>query len=110
MGDYKAARSHHLQALEIACDVGDREGQAVSLDTLGLVYHYLGQNADALSSFRQALSIQREIGNRRGEGYTLTHLGYALADGGDFAGSQRGVRSGPQHPARPGCEQRRGNG
>ena len=81
MGDFKAARGHHLQALEIARDMGDREGQAISLDTLGLVYHHLGQNADALSSFRQALShaaARSEIVVV--EGYTLTHLGYALAD------------------------------
>ena len=85
VGDYRAARSQHLQAMEIARDVGDREGQAISLDTLGLVHHYLGQNADALASFHQALDLQREIGDSRGQGYTLTHLGYALIDQGDLS-------------------------
>jgi tetratricopeptide (TPR) repeat protein len=58
--------------------MNDREGEAASLDVLGLVAADLGDLDRALQNFGQALAIQRAIGYRRGEGYTLTHRGYAL--------------------------------
>ena len=72
--------SYHQQALAICREVQDREGEAVSLMSLGLMQLRLGDPTGAIELFHKALPIQEAIGYRRGVGFTLTHLGHTLAD------------------------------
>lgn len=62
----------------------DHEGEAISLDTLGLIWQNLGDATLARTHFAQALTIQRQIGDRHSEGFTLTHLGHTLHGRGEL--------------------------
>ena len=59
------------QVLVIDREIADRQGECVSLGSLGNAYADLGDARKAIEYFEQALAISREIGNRRGEGIVL---------------------------------------
>jgi len=62
------------QALPICHEVGDRVGEATTLNNLGEVYRVTGQPKRALELYRDALSICREVKDRAGEATTLNNM------------------------------------
>ncbi len=63
--------------------MGDRGGEAVTLNNLGGVWSALGEKAKALEYYGQALSLYHAVGDRGGEARTLNNIGgvyYALGD------------------------------
>ncbi len=79
-GNYARALDYHQQALSIRRAIGDRAGEAVTLNIMGVTYTYLNDTANALGSYQHALSIRRMIGDRAGEAITLNNIGSLLAD------------------------------
>jgi tetratricopeptide (TPR) repeat protein len=57
--------------------LGDRNGEANSLNNLGNAYCSLGQYQQAIQFQQQSLEIKREIGDRNGEANSLGNLGLA---------------------------------
>ena len=62
--------------------MGDRRGEAATLNNIGGVYDGLGEKQKALDYYNQALPIRRAVGdsealrrNRRGEAATLNNIG-----------------------------------
>ncbi|MCE2906593.1 MAG: tetratricopeptide repeat protein, partial [Anabaena sp. CoA2_C59] len=55
--------------------VGDRGGEATTLNNIGLVYDALGEKQKALDFYNQALPILRAVGDRGGEATTLNNIG-----------------------------------
>ena len=68
------------QALAIAREIGDRQGEANHLGNLGICYADLGQTQRAIELLRAGLAIAREIGDRQGEADHLGNLGGRYAD------------------------------
>ena len=66
---------YYNQALRISREVGDRLGEATTLNNIGVVHSALGEESKALDYFNQSLPIRREIGDRDGETSTLTNIG-----------------------------------
>ena len=91
VGQFKKAVEHRSQKLTFCCEDGNRAGEGETLDTLGVVYFYWGQDKDfrfqstecqrnferALDHWEQALTIKCEFGDQKGEGSVLKHLGNA---------------------------------
>ena len=71
------ALDSYQQALAIRREIGDRAGEAITLNNIGVVYVDQGRYAEALDTFPQALTIRREVGDRVGEGITLDEIGFA---------------------------------
>ncbi|MBQ0994934.1 tetratricopeptide repeat protein, partial [Micromonospora sp. H61] len=67
LGDPRQALVYYEQALPIRREIGDRAGEAVTLNNIGGVYAGLGDRQRALVYYEQALPIRREIGDRAGE-------------------------------------------
>ncbi|MEQ9262886.1 MAG: tetratricopeptide repeat protein, partial [Owenweeksia sp.] len=63
------------QALPLIQAVGDRRGEATTLNNIGLVYDLLGEKQQALDYYNQALPLRRAVGDRGGEATTLTNIG-----------------------------------
>jgi tetratricopeptide (TPR) repeat protein len=72
------------QSLAIEREIGDRSGEAKSLDGLGSAYRFLGQYREAISSHQKSLAIQREIGDRAGEAGSLNGLGLTYDSLGQY--------------------------
>ena len=82
--EFRAALQLFEQALAIYREIGDRQGAAASLGSLGLAYHLLGDYQRAIGFHQQSLVIYREIGDRRGEADSLGNLGIAYRSLGDY--------------------------
>ncbi|MBD2391263.1 tetratricopeptide repeat protein [Aphanizomenon flos-aquae NRERC-008] len=63
--------------------VGDRRGEATTLNNIGAVYNALGEKQKALDYYNQALPIRRAVGDRGGEATTLNNIGAVYDDLGE---------------------------
>jgi CHAT domain-containing protein/Tfp pilus assembly protein PilF len=63
--------------------VGDRGGEATTLNNIGAVYDDLGEKQKALDFYNQALPILRAVGDRGGEATTLNNIGAVYDDLGE---------------------------
>jgi tetratricopeptide (TPR) repeat protein len=63
----------HRIALDSARRVGNRQGEAWLLNSLGVALGYTG-NGEGIDCLEQALDIRREIGDRRGEAQAANNL------------------------------------
>jgi len=79
----QAAIDSHEQALSIAREIGDIQGEGRSLGNLGGAYLNLGDHKKAIDYYKQALIISREINDKWGEGNCLSNLGVCYGDLGD---------------------------
>lgn len=87
-------------------EVGDRVGEANSLDNIGAVQDNWGDEAAALGFYEQALPIQREVWNRAGLAATLNNIGMVHHRWGKAPGSappRAGRPTWPSVPASPSC-------
>jgi tetratricopeptide (TPR) repeat protein len=74
LGEKQKALDYYNQALPILRVVGDRGGEAVTLNNIGLVYSDLGEKQKALDYYNQALPIRQAVGDRGGEAVALRNL------------------------------------
>ncbi|TAF02369.1 MAG: CHAT domain-containing protein, partial [Nostocales cyanobacterium] len=63
------------QALPLYRAVGNRGGEATTLNNIGSVYDSLGEKQKALEFYNQALPLRRAVGDRGGEATTLNNIG-----------------------------------
>jgi CHAT domain-containing protein len=69
------AIAKYEEALQIWREVGDRSGEAETLNIMGLVYHLLKRDTPkARDHYNQALQIWRSAGDRRGEAEALNNI------------------------------------
>ena len=73
------------QASAAACRLGDKQGEGVHLNNLGVAYVGLGDMRKAIGYYEQALAIAREIDDKHHVGATLGNLGCAYYRLGEVA-------------------------
>jgi tetratricopeptide (TPR) repeat protein len=71
---YKKALEYSEQALASLKQIGDRSGEAISLNNIGVSYSSIGQYVKSLGFYQQSLAISREIGDKVNEGRQLNNL------------------------------------
>ena len=82
---YPAAIESWQKALTIYREIGDHNGEAGSLNNLGIAYGSLGEYGKAIDYFQKSLAIKRDIGERNGEANSLMNLGNAYNSLGQYA-------------------------
>ncbi|MEM7714418.1 MAG: CHAT domain-containing tetratricopeptide repeat protein, partial [Cyanobacteria bacterium P01_A01_bin.68] len=82
-GEKQKALSFYNEALTLHRAVGDRSGEATTLNNIGLVYSDLGEPQKALSYYNQALPLDRALSDRGGEATTLNNIGKVYYDLGE---------------------------
>ncbi|WP_202638493.1 AfsR/SARP family transcriptional regulator [Bailinhaonella thermotolerans] len=92
-GTGEEALAANRRALELFRDLGDRFGEAVTLDYLGVVRLRLGRPGEAAALHRDALELFRAIGSRGGEADALDNLGVALLRQGSPEEARRSHRA-----------------
>lgn len=75
--NYQKAIDSFNRAISISRSIGFSEGEIGALNSLGLVYFYLGLNQRAMESFRQALQKSESIGSKDSEATSLGNIGQA---------------------------------
>jgi tetratricopeptide (TPR) repeat protein len=82
-GHAKEAAEQHSQALAIFRALGDRRGEAPTLNSLALALDAAGETDAAVERFEEALTILRELDDERHEGKVTANLGFTLLRQGD---------------------------
>ncbi len=73
-GDYAAANALFRESLEIARQLRDQQGVAVSLNGLAVIARDRGEVAMARSMFEESLVLWRELGDRQAVARSLSNL------------------------------------
>ena len=84
MGDYQGAIDKLEAALLIYEDIGDREAEDRTLDSIGMIYLSAGQYDQALKNLQRSLAITQETDNREGESRTLSDIGLVYYSKGQY--------------------------
>ncbi len=63
--------------------MGDKAGEATTLNNIGAVYDALGDSQTALDFYNQSLPLLRQVGDKAGEATTLNNIGLVYSDLGD---------------------------
>ena len=100
LGEPQRALEYYGQALPVTREVGDRAGEAATLNNIGGVYRGLGEPQRALEYYGQALPITREVGDRAGEAATLNNIGGVYRRSGRAAAGAGVLRAGAADHAR----------
>ena len=66
----------YKEALPDLRTAGDGKAEAVTLNSIGVVYDQLGEKQKALDYYSQALPLRRAVGDRAGEARTLNNIGF----------------------------------
>jgi tetratricopeptide (TPR) repeat protein len=77
-GNSDASEQHFLQALALARQLGDRQGEGKSLGQLGWSLHGQGRLKEAQQHLEASLAVHREVSDRSAEGAILSTLGVLL--------------------------------
>ncbi|MFL5735692.1 MAG: tetratricopeptide repeat protein [Chloroflexia bacterium] len=89
-GDYETACSLHERSLAISRELGDKQGIAVSLNSMGLItYRHDSNLVGARSEFEEALEINRSLTSRNWEAINLNNLGNVMHDQGDYPSARK---------------------
>ncbi|MGB3535671.1 MAG: CHAT domain-containing tetratricopeptide repeat protein, partial [Microcoleaceae cyanobacterium] len=83
LGDSQTALDFYNQSLRLRREVGDKAGEATTLNNIGAVYDALGDKQQALEKYNQSLPLRREVGDKAGEATTLNNIGFVYDDLGD---------------------------
>ncbi len=83
MGEKQKALEYYSQSLPLLRAVGDRGGEATTLNNIGLVYSALGEQQKALEYYSQSLPLKRAVGDRGGEATTLNSIGLVYSELGE---------------------------
>jgi CHAT domain-containing protein/Tfp pilus assembly protein PilF len=70
----KSVEKYH-EALDLYRKAGNHNGEAETLNNIGVVYRSLGETLKALEKFNEALLLFHTAGDRRGEAETLNNIG-----------------------------------
>ncbi|HEX5720652.1 MAG TPA: tetratricopeptide repeat protein, partial [Thermoanaerobaculia bacterium] len=84
LGESDQTIEYGEQQMEIAREIGDREGEGDALMMLGVAYTDLGEVEKAITYCEQALVIHQQIGDRQGESGDLGNLGLGYFHLGKF--------------------------
>jgi tetratricopeptide (TPR) repeat protein len=68
------------EALVLWRQVGDKSGEAGTLNNIGLVYSDLGDKKQALQFYNPSLPLSRKVGDKSGEATTLSNIGLLYRD------------------------------
>jgi tetratricopeptide (TPR) repeat protein len=67
---------YYGQALSLRRQVGNKGGEATTLNNIGKIYNELGEKDKALEYYEQALPLMMQVGDKSGEAVTCNNIGW----------------------------------
>ncbi len=89
LGNYQEAIAYCEQALAAIRELGERNWEAATWDSLGYIHDRLGHHDRAVAYYAQAIDLYRELPDRFNEADTLDHLGDTQHRAGDIQAARR---------------------
>ncbi|HWT01783.1 MAG TPA: CHAT domain-containing protein [Pyrinomonadaceae bacterium] len=89
LGEYGKALDHYNRALALQKKVGDKSGQAETLNNLGALYDHFGEYDRALDSLEQTWNLARQAGAKKTEAIAVHDIAALLKHTGDTERSQK---------------------
>ncbi|MDD2413386.1 MAG: tetratricopeptide repeat protein [Bacteroidales bacterium] len=80
LGDYEPALKMNIRSYHLEKSVGNEVGAAQSLDNIGTVYYYLGNEKKAMYAFIEAAAILYKFAELEMLSQTLTHMSAVMND------------------------------
>ncbi len=74
LSQYDEALPFLEESLAISREIGDRQGESITLNNLAQIFKGRGDHATALEYLHQSLAISLEIGDQAGKGITLNNI------------------------------------
>jgi tetratricopeptide (TPR) repeat protein len=71
---FEEAITAHQDAAAIFRETGDRHGEGLALEGLGLALDEAGRSREAMTAYQDAIAIYRETGDQDREGITRENL------------------------------------
>lgn len=84
LGDFAAALNLMEESLKIFEQIGDLEGIASSLNSIGTFQKRKGDFVNALNSYDRSLKIREQLGDHRGVNSVLNNIGLVYFSQGDY--------------------------
>ncbi len=84
-GDYDAADALTTESMDVARQLNDKQGVAVSLNAMGVTARDRGNPEVALSLFQESLGLWRELGDHKAVARTLSNLATVVELQGDYS-------------------------
>src|SRR5262249_16731120 len=91
LGEKQKSLGFYNQALPLFREVGARNGEATTLNNIGVVYDSFGEKQKTLDFCDRALQLFRAIGNRSGEALALGNIAEVKRGVGQFDESRSQV-------------------
>lgn len=82
-GNSSLALDYHIQGLEIRESIGDNQGIAISLYSLGVVYEFKGNIPKAMEYHKKSLKVNEKIGNKTKIANSLNNIGLIYKNQGN---------------------------
>ena len=83
-GDYASSDALHRESLDIARQLQDKQGAAVSLNALAVTLRDRGDIAGARALFEESLSLWKELRDQKAVARALSNLGSVVKLQGDY--------------------------
>ena len=83
-GDLAAAQKMYEEALSIQREIGDKDSQANTLNSIANVLADKGNQAGAKAKYEEALAVFRETGSQFEIAMTMSNIGELYLDEGDL--------------------------
>lgn len=74
LGHPNQALEHYKRSLEICQEIGDLQGQGVTLNSISLIFTGWGKYDKALEALEESLAIRRKVGDQKGEGVAMNNI------------------------------------
>ncbi|MBC7879755.1 MAG: tetratricopeptide repeat protein [Anaerolineae bacterium] len=84
LGEYQKAIDYHTKSLQMALQIGDKQGEGAAYGNLGLVYRIVGEYQKAIEFQNKRLQIALQMGDKEAEGQAYLNLGGAYYSIGDY--------------------------
>jgi len=83
-GDLDSAFKYQEEALKLSKEIGNKEGQAISLSNIALSFRIRGDLDKAIKYQEEALKIEKAIGRKFGQASSLNNIGVIYEERGDL--------------------------
>jgi tetratricopeptide (TPR) repeat protein len=81
---YAEAEEHYSAMLKLAKDLGNRPGESLALQRLGVLANDMGDDARSEEFYRQCLALEEKLGDEEGQAQIHNNLGSIYSSRGDF--------------------------